>query len=210
MARIRFARLKSRFRPTQQHGAACIKAGSRPRRSNSSRGSHRRSPVPPAKTRLNSLVNSSPLFTFAPQSSAFWASSSTQASRSAGAGVAVHHGHRVACGGGNHINLRVNFAQGLFQHHHGKHAGAGADIAGAGAPRCWWRPCRCRRRPPAGRAEYRPANCRRGPAGGHRLRVRVPASAPAGRTSGSMRVQVHGIALGGGQLVLNFCSMAAS
>lgn len=47
-----------------------------------------------------------------------------------GAGVAVDHGHRPPVRRRDQINLGVYLCQRLFQHHHGKDAGAGADVAG--------------------------------------------------------------------------------
>ena len=43
----------------------------------------------------------------------------------------MHHGHGHAAGGGHHVDLRINLAQRLLQHHHGKHGSTGGHIAGA-------------------------------------------------------------------------------
>ena len=43
----------------------------------------------------------------------------------------MHHGHRAAGRSSDEVELGVHRAQRPLQHHHGKHAGAGADVAGA-------------------------------------------------------------------------------
>ena len=49
-----------------------------------------------------------------------------------GAVVAVDHGHVLARGGGDHVDLSIDLAQRFFQYHHGKNRGTGGYIAGAG------------------------------------------------------------------------------
>ena len=47
----------------------------------------------------------------------------------AGTVIAVNHGHRLAGGGRDHVDLRVDLAQGLFQHDHGEYGRASGHIA---------------------------------------------------------------------------------
>ena len=49
-----------------------------------------------------------------------------------GAVVAVYHGHGLAGGGRDHVDLLVDLAQLLFQHHHGENGGTGGHVAGSG------------------------------------------------------------------------------
>ena len=49
-----------------------------------------------------------------------------------GAVVAVHHGHGLAGGSGDHVNFLVDLAQLLLQHHHGEDGGTGGHVAGSG------------------------------------------------------------------------------
>ena len=43
----------------------------------------------------------------------------------------MHHSHRLAGGGGDHIDLGIHARERLFQNHHGKHRGSGRHIARA-------------------------------------------------------------------------------
>ena len=49
-----------------------------------------------------------------------------------GAVVAVDHGHVLAGGGCDHVDLSIDLAQGFFQHHHGKNRSTGGHVARAG------------------------------------------------------------------------------
>ena len=49
-----------------------------------------------------------------------------------GAVVAVNHGHGLAGGGGDHVDLLIDLAQVLFQNNHGEDGGAGGNVAGSG------------------------------------------------------------------------------
>ena len=119
------------FRPTQQHGAACIKVG-HALAGVIVHGDHTAAVRCPLQRKVEQLGKQLTLVHFCTAEFGVLGQQLHPGVQVAGAVVAVHHGNRVACGGGNHINFGVNFAQGLFQHNHGKNAGAGADIAGAG------------------------------------------------------------------------------
>ena len=93
-------------------------------------------------------------------------------------------------------------ASGALEHDHREDARADADVAGARSRRRWSRPCRCRRRPRAGRAGCRAAARRSGRGTRRPRRSAHPRPRPRAAPRAAARAGRRSGPSGGGQLLV--------